>query len=402
MLKSGAVNAVVVQNAPTCPGFLADITPGSTLLIDAYRSQVGGHNQLLYPATSSVAGAPVLKAFNWHEDVFYQRLRVAEDEPAALLRKFCPKCFGKICLELPGEAPNPNEWFLVLEDLVDGFERPSILDLKMGMKQRSVHYTKKKLVSMAKKAMQSTSCFLGFRVCGLEWYDCETDEPIRKDKYFGQALTGEGVYEVMRGFFQRKQKAIQAAVLDQLQIVIKELHDVISQQRDQRFYSASLIVIFDAGKETEAEIRDSVRVRLIDFANSIRIPETSLLKANCDNELLFGLEQLQVYIKAFQTGANYLWVQRHLHKPLGPDVLDRELVGCIAMTTSPDMRSQCSAPARSGESTSFGSGQYAPNLTEEEVDELVAFKLPETEMTDEPPSTRLEGTGLDCLPEEET
>jgi hypothetical protein len=284
----------------------------------------------------------------------------------------------------------------------------------MGMKQRSVHYTQKKRVSMAKKAMRSTSCFLGFRVCGLEWYDCETDEPIRKDKYFGQALTGEGVYEVMKGFFQRKQEELQAALLDQLQIAIKEFHEVISEQHDQRFYSASLLLIFDAAKETEADIRASVRVRIIDFANSIRIPESSL-KSACDNELLFGLEQLQVYIKAFQTGEDYLWVQRHLHKPLGPEVLDRELAAVIHEAASPDIRgsSHClsprSAPTRSGgESTNsigsaHGSGQYPPQLTEEEVEELVTFQLPEHEDLDEPPSIKsLDGTGLECLPEEES
>merc|ERR1719487_2265061 len=205
------------------------------------------------------------------------------------------------------------------------------------MKQRSVNYTQKKLVSMAKKAMRSTSCFLGFRVCGLEWYDCETDEPIRKDKYYGQALTGEGVFEVMKGFFQRKQAALQAAVLDQMQIALREFHEVISKQRDQRFYSASLLLIFDAGKETEAEIRESVRVRIIDFANSIRIPEASL-KSQCDNELLFGLEQLQVYLRAFQTAEDYVWVQRHLHKPLGPEILDRELAAVVLEQSSPEMR----------------------------------------------------------------
>jgi hypothetical protein len=124
---------------------------------------------------------------------------------------------------------------------------------------------------------------------------------------------------------------------------------------------------------------------------------------------LFGLEQLQVYIRAFQTGENYLWVQRHLHKPLGPEVLDRELAACIVESTSPDVRSQSnsllsprSGPARSGGSTSLGSGQYPPNLTEEEVDELASFNFPENEMQDEPRSMRLEGTGLECLPEEET
>merc|ERR1719221_1599646 len=75
--------------------------------------------------------------------------------------------------------------YIVLEDLASSMQKPCILDLKMGYKQRSKSYTQAKRERCRQKSLESTSHLLGFRLCGID------KEDEFHDKYWGRNLSTE-------------------------------------------------------------------------------------------------------------------------------------------------------------------------------------------------------------------
>lgn len=57
---------------------------------------------------------------------------------------------------------------IVLEDLVYGFKKPCVLDIKMGKRQRKVGASPEKEKRQLEKSMKTTSHELGFRLCGCQ------------------------------------------------------------------------------------------------------------------------------------------------------------------------------------------------------------------------------------------
>lgn len=57
---------------------------------------------------------------------------------------------------------------IVLEDLVFGFRKPCVLDLKMGIRQRTLGADAAKEQRQRAKSLETTSHILGFRLCGCQ------------------------------------------------------------------------------------------------------------------------------------------------------------------------------------------------------------------------------------------
>merc|ERR1719183_1396622 len=97
--------------------------------------------------------------------------------------------------------------------------------------------------------------------------------------------------------------------------------------------------MFDAASTDADAMQASARLRVIDFANTLKVPNAQQT-AECDHEFLFGLQQLQVFLSALSQDQEFPWVQRNLHKPIDPEVLDRELLHVRAATPSTPMTPQ--------------------------------------------------------------
>ena len=131
-----------------------------------------------------------------------------------------------------------------------------------------------------------------WKLCSLflQLYDAAKEEYVFHDKYYGRALTKEGFYKTLREFLHNG-ISTRTDLLPQLVKTLTELRDMISKQDTYRFFSSSLLIIYD-GKTTDHcvasrhdcsgpagkshlvngefnihETRKTVDVRMIDFAH---------------------------------------------------------------------------------------------------------------------------------------
>ena len=68
-----------------------------------------------------------------------------------------------------------------------------------------------------------------------------------RDKYYGRMLTEEGFYDALRCFLHNGVH-FRADILPRLVAMLKEVREVVRKQDSYRFFSSSLLVIYD-GKE---------------------------------------------------------------------------------------------------------------------------------------------------------
>lgn len=132
----------------------------------------------------------------------------------------------------------------MLENLVANFEYPCIIDLKMGTRLHDDNATETKKQSHESKVNETTSGALGLRITGIQIYDKSLDRFICYNKYYGRKLTPEGFRASLRQFVSTE-NFVAHRLLERLIGRLQALRAVITQLDTFRFYTSSLLLIYE-------------------------------------------------------------------------------------------------------------------------------------------------------------
>ncbi|KAG5898275.1 hypothetical protein JTB14_008619 [Gonioctena quinquepunctata] len=151
----------------------------------------------------------------------------------------------KDVLKSISQANNTNkQYYIMLENITSKYDRPCILDLKMGTRQHGDDASADKRRKQMAKCAASTSASLGVRLCGMQVYDAERDVYHKRDKYWGRELDKDGFKEALCEFFDNS-NGLRVSIIRKVIAKLEKLRRVIEKQSCYRFYSCSLLVVYE-------------------------------------------------------------------------------------------------------------------------------------------------------------
>jgi len=219
---------------------------------------------------------------------FYQNISTSTIETDRQFKALTAKFFGTESVKL---SNGENSEYLVLENLTQGFEKPCVMDVKIG----AVTYGPDASEAKKGKEAQSyagTKIPFGFSVLGIISHSSKGFS--RLTKAFGRSLSESNIDDVLDNFLNigdKHSKIIARCFLEKLD----EFLDFFSTQTTYHVYASSLLFVYDyAALEAENHnIRNPVRLKLIDFAHVF--PGHGEL----DQNFLFGLRNLSSLFRKF-------------------------------------------------------------------------------------------------------
>lgn len=199
--------------------------------------------------------------------------------------------------------------YLILENIIQSYEYPCVIDIKLGRVTYDREATPEKIERQIGKFQPAAE--IGFQLLGWKTYRPVEKCYIYHDKRCARSMTKDELFHGIANFFgapERDYRPLVRTVLDRL-VVLKE---IMSKQYDFVFIASSLLIVYDgAHRDNGDEIK--VDVRLVDFAHVF--PTSSSSKCEPDENFLFGLDHCIKYLqRLLDEDFSYISLEKFDHK----------------------------------------------------------------------------------------
>jgi len=234
---------------------------------EEFAHQAGGH------AGAFLKGGEgqIMKRVGNNEFVFYSKILGAHPSCKPHLPSF------------HGTQEKDGNKYVVIEDLTQYYQKPCILDVKIGTTSVGEDATPEKREAMEKKDRGTTTASLGIRITAMKVYQTKSGDFKSYDKAWGKNVTEQTIVQSLQTFLDNGEE-IRKDLIDGFLEILRKVQAFFEGQRELRFYSSSLLFLYD-GKKPEKNPR--VDIRMIDFAHVHEIKD-----GGRDDGYIFGLKNL--------------------------------------------------------------------------------------------------------------
>ncbi|XP_004583448.2 inositol polyphosphate multikinase [Ochotona princeps] len=204
---------------------------------------------------------------------FYNMVYAADCDDSVLLelRKYLPKYYG---IWSPPTAP--NDLYLKLEDVTHKFNKPCIMDVKIGRKSYDPFASSEKIQQQVSKYPLMEE--IGFLVLGMRVYHVQSDSYETQNQHYGRSLTKETIKDGVSKFFHNGLCLRKDAVAASIQKIEKILH-WFESQKQLNFYASSLLFVYE-GSSQIATTKSNDRTLAEKFLSKGPLSDTEVLEFN--------------------------------------------------------------------------------------------------------------------------
>jgi len=263
-------------------------------MLQPFEHQVGGHfseqNSLL--STKEKLYKPFQDGKRGQaERLFYEEVQQKRKEELAEFVSFIPLFYGV-------EGSNPQ--YVVLENLVGGFSKPCVMDLKLGTQSWDENASQQTIENRKKIEGNSTTPSLGFRITGSQVYKPQSGQFQKYDRKYGYAVRENTMFDALLAFFDNGVHG-RYEIIPTLLLRLKKMLQWAETQKMFRFYGTSVLIIYEGDLNGDVQ---KTEVRLVDFAHVFKIQD-----GGRDEGVLFGLKNLVSYLQR---------IYQHVSSHVGP------------------------------------------------------------------------------------
>jgi hypothetical protein len=290
--RKGSGHTMMMHGAsPYTPAVIPSF-PLSAGSLEPFKNAVAGHHLMFR------CGSTIVKEATEREESFYyhlRRLAYKERKEVALaimpyiadfsgigelsvddLRQLyqtlqmsasTSEVFSARMKELHDPTTKPQR-FILLRDVTDGFEKPCVLDVKMGVRGYGLNAPLAKKKSKSRKSLNTTSSTMGIRISGMRLCDRRSSKTTHYNKVQGRELTTESMLGFVRVFFLNEVGAVDTLLVKRFMELLQGLEDVFQCQELFHFFTSSLLLTYDA-----ADPVNTAAVTMVDFAHTYTVPE---------------------------------------------------------------------------------------------------------------------------------
>jgi len=221
--------------------------------VEEFLHQIAGHtNETVKRFNHKYVLKPQNKPHLFKREVDFYTRTFQEPENSSSAIQFVPQFHGVIDIKDKGyiikngglsQKGATSIPCIILDDLTSEYEKPCLIDIKMGKQTFEPTASEDKIAREIKKYPYQEE--IGFRLTGLKVWEKVSESYNLYDKHFGRSLIPEQVIPGLALYFYDGEE-FRLDVIQSLIIKLEEILVWMKQQIHYKFFCSSILVVYDA------------------------------------------------------------------------------------------------------------------------------------------------------------